>query len=138
MDVVSLKRKMHDCLVDGVINFEGPFPIVVHDLVGPCLRVDGHQSSVVGEVELLLGQFGVFRHFIGFVVVFFVDHLNLVGVVVGHKLLLFDVLFLNIKPMAYDAHDVLIGADGSTAAWTIGCRSHIQICKICNFLKIID
>ena len=86
---------MDDSLVDSVVDFEISLSVVVHDFVGLCLWIHGDQGPIVGHVEFLLREFGIFWHFVGFIVVLLIDLFYLVGMGAAHELWFFDVLFLN-------------------------------------------
>ena len=101
MNVVPLQTEVRDHLVNAVVNLVLALAVVIHDLVGRCLRISHHQSAVDAQVQLRLGQAGVLRHVLGLIVLLFVDHVDL-GLV-GH---------LGFLGRLLDPQNVLVGADG--------------------------
>ena len=101
VNVVAFKTEMRDHLINAVVELVLALVVVVHDLVGWGLRVGYHQGAVDAQVQLCLGQAGVFGHVLGLIVLLFVDHVDL-GLV----------CHLGLLGCLLDAQNVLVGTDG--------------------------
>ena len=74
MDIVSLKAKMHDQLVDGIIHLIFAVEVIIHDPVGFGLGVRDHECPSDCEVQLSRGQPGIFWHFLKMIGILPVPH----------------------------------------------------------------